>query len=59
MKMTKHTFRLFEGDVEKLQIFYPETGANAIIRTLIHKHVEEIESKARPVPDNLQPGVSI
>lgn len=54
MKTTKHTFRLVEGDVEKLQTFYPETGANAIIRTLVHKHVEEIEAKARPAPSNLQ-----
>lgn len=45
---TKHTLHFFRGDVERLRVLYPETGASLIIRTLVRRHIERIEAAATP-----------
>ena len=42
-KLSKHTMLLFEGDYEKLQEKYPETGASIVIRNLIRNHLAPSE----------------
>lgn len=56
---TKHTLNLIRGDVQRLQSLYPELGASAVIRTIVHNHVVEIEAKAKALPSNLETGVPI
>lgn len=48
--LTKHTLFLRRGDMEELQILYPEVGASVIIRKLISDHVDRIRAAA---PQNL------
>lgn len=45
----KHTLNLMPGDFEKLQRFYPDIGASAVIRTLVHNHVKKIERDEKPL----------
>lgn len=47
---TKHTLHLFTGDYEKLRGFYSTVGAAKIIRTLVHRHIEQIEESAGEAP---------
>jgi hypothetical protein len=39
----KHTLHLFTGDFQRLGEIYPETGASAIIRKLVHAHLSKID----------------
>lgn len=41
----KHTIRLYEGDTEKLDLFYPELGHNAVIRETVHRLVKRTEER--------------
>lgn len=43
--LTKHSIYLKKEDMERLRDTYPEVGAAAIVRTLITKHLREIEAK--------------
>lgn len=43
-ELQKHTLNLFAGDYEKLQELYPDHGAGPIIRSVIHKFIEQCES---------------
>lgn len=45
----KHTMMLHPGDFEKLQRFYPEVGASAVVRALIRAHLKKIEASDKPV----------
>lgn len=38
----KHTLHLFSGDYARLQDAYPDVGAAAIIRKLVHTHLDKI-----------------
>lgn len=44
--LTKHTLFLRRGDVEELQVLYPEVGASIIIRKLVSDHIDRIRSAA-------------
>lgn len=44
--LTKHTLLLRRGDVEELQILYPEVGASIIIRKLVADHIDKIRASA-------------
>lgn len=37
--LKKVTVKLFEGDFEAMQDLYPKSGANKIIREMIHRHI--------------------
>ena len=43
---TKVNIRLFDGDLERLQSFYPDTPYNKVIRLLLHAHLNGLEKKA-------------
>lgn len=51
--LQKHTLNLFAGDYAKLQTLYPDTGAGAIIRRLIRKFLERVESQDQSVDVDL------
>lgn len=40
----KHTLNLFEGDYEKIQSYYPDTGAATIIRRLVRRFIQQVEA---------------
>jgi hypothetical protein len=42
--LQKHTLNLFEGDYDKLRSFYPDVGAGAVIRRIVHRYIEQIEA---------------
>lgn len=42
----KHTLNLYEGDYARLQSYYPEVGAGVVIRKIIRKHLEVLDSKS-------------
>jgi hypothetical protein len=39
------TLRLYLGDFEKMQGFYPTAKANKAIRMLVHRHVRRMEER--------------
>ena len=39
------TIRIFESDLEKLQMYYAQVGYNVAIRRLISRHIQKLESK--------------
>lgn len=41
----KKTIRLFKGDAEAMNRFYPQAGYNRAIRTLVHQHLRALEEK--------------
>ena len=41
-----YSLRLYEGDPERLQDFYPRKGYATIIRSLIRHHIRKIEERA-------------
>lgn len=43
--LIKHSLYLKKEDMNRLRDIYPEVGAAAIVRTLINKHLREIETK--------------
>lgn len=52
--LEKITIRIFKGDVEALNRYYPTTGHNVVIRKLIRKHLrkmEELDSQRRAALD--------
>ena len=49
-ELQKHTLNLFAGDYEKLQLLYPDHGAGPIIRSVIHRFIEQCESKRDAMP---------
>jgi hypothetical protein len=48
-KLTLHkvTLNLFEGDFQRLQIYYQRPGAGVAIRMIIHAHLEKLDAKFR------------
>ena len=48
--LQKVTIALYRGDMEYLQAYYREDGASKIIRTLVHKHILELEADMPPTP---------
>lgn len=55
--LTRHHILLRRGDVEELQIAYPDVGASVIIRQLIAAHVDKI--KAAAPKSNLQVEIAL
>lgn len=47
--LQKHTLNLFPGDYEKLRVFYPDTGAGAVIRRLVREYIKQIEVSGGPI----------
>ncbi len=37
--------RLFSGDTERLQAYYPKLGYNRVIRTLVAEHLKRLDAK--------------
>lgn len=52
-ELSKHTLNLYAGDYAKLQSLYPDTGAGAIVRRLIRKFLDNVESKDQAVDVDL------
>lgn len=48
---TKHTLWLRAGDFEKLRDAYPDIGASAIIRRIVAKVVDSLETEETPKID--------
>jgi hypothetical protein len=44
-ELHKHTLNLYEGDMERMCLAYPDIGGSAAIRTIIHNHLEKVESQ--------------
>lgn len=44
-ELVKHSLYLKKDEMERLRDIYPEVGAAAIVRTLINKHLREVEAK--------------
>lgn len=52
--LEKVTIRIFKGDLEAINRYYPTTGHNVVIRKLIRKHLrkmEELDSQRRALLD--------
>jgi hypothetical protein len=52
--LEKVTIRIFKGDLEAINRYYPTTGHNVVIRKLIRKHLrkmEELDSQHRATLD--------
>lgn len=45
--LVKVTIKLFEGDFREIGDLYPKTGANKIIREIIHRHIAVCKEKAQ------------
>lgn len=47
---TKISLRLFDGDLERLRLYYPSHPYNAVIRQLVHNHLNRLDRarSARP-----------
>lgn len=45
--LQKVTVKLFEGDFQEMAGLYPKTGANKIIRELIHRHIAVAKEMAQ------------
>jgi hypothetical protein len=41
--LQKHTLHLYTGDFQRLGEIYPDAGASAIIRRLVHAHISKID----------------
>jgi len=41
----KVSLRLFSGDTERLQAYYPKLGYNRVIRTLVAEHLKRLDAK--------------
>lgn len=41
--LTKHTIKLYSGQLDKLQELHPRLGASKVIRTLIDDHIRSVE----------------
>ena len=39
----KHTLNLYRGDFEKLRILYPNLESSLVLRTILRKHITEVE----------------
>lgn len=46
-QLARHSVMLFEGDMNRLKELYPVTGASHAVRTLVRKHIEQVEAKAK------------
>lgn len=42
---TKVTVRLYDGDAERLQRFYPTTAYSEVIRELVRQHLTRLEDR--------------
>lgn len=47
--LTKHTLNLYRGDYTRLQALYPDIGAGAVIRRIVHGFLEKSETAPEPV----------
>lgn len=43
---TKVLIRLFDGDLERLRLYYPDHPYNAVVRQLVNRHLNQLD-KAR------------
>lgn len=45
LPLSKHTLNLYRGEYGRLQEAYPRIGAGKIIRTLVHRHLRELDQQ--------------
>lgn len=43
--LVKKTIRLFSGDTERLDEYYPKVGHNRAIRALVRRHLTALDAK--------------
>lgn len=53
--LKKHTLFLYEGDMERLASFFPELPASVVLRRVVRKHIEKLESGVSTVPQMENP----
>lgn len=55
-ELEKKSLRLFKGDSEILDEFYPRAGHSIIIRTIVHNFVKKLQESAnrKEIPDELR-----
>lgn len=61
-QLEKVSIRIFVGDREELERFYPALGYNKVVRFLIHKHVKKLqeqENKANGSIDTESPELDL
>lgn len=51
--LTKLTIRMFEGQKEELESFYPRQGYNWAIREIVDQHLRYLRSKVKETEDDL------
>lgn len=47
LPLHKVTLNLFEGDFQRLSVYYPHPGAGSAIRLIVHAHLERLDAKFR------------
>ncbi len=47
--LQKVTLVLYDGDFARLRELHPRLGASKVVRTLVRKHIREIEDRSRPL----------
>ena len=54
--LVKKTIRLYSGDAERLEEYYPKSGYNRVIRTLVRRHLRTLDANVaqRSAPQNDQ-----
>lgn len=50
MRLTKHSLRLYEGDLQRLGAKYPLAGASLALRELLHRYLNKVDQEP---PSNL------
>lgn len=50
--LQKHTLHLYAGEYEELRDMFPDVGAAAVIRELVHGYLKQARSEAE-MPDNI------
>lgn len=53
-ELHKVTLNLYEGDFQRLQVYYADMGAGAAIRLIIHSHLARLDqevAKRRPMKE--------
>jgi len=45
--LQKVTIKLFDGDFRELGDLYPKSGANRIIREMVHRHIAVVKERAQ------------
>ena len=49
--LQKHTLSFYQGDFEKIGVFYPDLGPSVAVRRIIRAHLKKLEQGMSPIPE--------